>query len=160
MSTLRNKKSRKRTLIEAALILILLPVIVPFGLFGLLLHFLNKLMVYLLVWLWWLPAGKDVLLVCSDSPVWREYVDTEIFPLVAGRAVVLNWSARHNWPKWSFAVRVFHTFGRGHDFNPMVVLFRPLRKAQIFRFLPAFKDFKHGQTESLEKLRRELMLAL
>lgn len=160
MSWKRKQKPLRRRAVEAALIIVLLPVVIPLALIGLLLHFLNKAAVYLLVWLWWLPSGKDVLFVCSDSPVWKEYMETEIFPLVSGRAVVLNWSARHKWPKWSFTIRVFRTFGHRRDFNPMVVLFRPLRKARIFRFLPAFKDFKHGQTEGLEKLRRELMLAL
>jgi len=105
---------------------------------GLLLHALNKAIVYLLVWVYWLPKGKDVLYVSSESPIWKEYMETEIFPLVAGRAVVLNWSDRSEWPKGSFFVRVFRTFDRGRDFNPMIVFFRPFRRARIFRFLPAF----------------------
>ena len=90
--------------------------------------------VYLLVWVWWLPKGKDVLYVSSDSPIWREYMETEVFPLVAQRAIVLSWSARSKWPRWSFAVRVFRTFGGGRNFNPMVVLFRPFG-SKDFRLL-------------------------
>lgn len=160
MSSMRKKKPLRRRVFEAAGIIVLLPVIIPLALIGLLLHCLNKVAVYLLVWLWWLPSGKDVLFVCSDSPVWKEYMETPILPLVSGRAIVLNWSARHGWPRWSFTVRVFRTFGHGRDFNPMVVLFRPLRRARVFRFLPAFKEFKHGYTEEVEQLRQELMLAL
>ncbi len=143
-----------------AFIALLLPVIVPLAIVGLILHFLNKVVVYMLVWVWWLPKGKDVLYVSSDSPVWKEYMETEVFPLVAERAMVLSWSARSKWPKWSFAVRVFHTFGRGRDFNPMVVLFRPFRRAKIFRFLPAFEKRKHGNSASVEQLRRDLTQAL
>jgi len=109
---------------------------------------------------WWLPRGKDVLYVSSDSPIWKEYMDTEVFPLVEERAIVLSWSARSKWPKWSFAVRVFRTFGHGRDFNPMVVLFRPFRRARLFRFLPAFQERKHGNSARLEQLRRDLMQAL
>jgi len=124
------------------------------------LHFLNNIVIHLLVWVWWLPKGKDVLYVSSESPIWKEYMETEVFPLVAERAIVLSWSARSKWPKWSFAVRVFRTFGRGRDFNPMVVLFRPFRRARIFRFLPAFQEQKHGNSANVEQLRRDLIQVL
>ena len=143
-----------------AFIVLLLPLILPLAIVGLVLHFLNKVVVYLLVWLCWLPKGKDVLYVSSDSPIWKEYMETEVLPLVAERAIVLSWSARSKWSNWSFAVRVFRTFGRGRDFNPMVVLFRPFRSARIFRFLPAFQERKHGNSTSVEQLRRDLMQAL
>ena len=100
-----------------------------------------------------------MLYVSSDSPSWKKCMGVEILPLVAERAVVLSWSARSKWPKWSFAVRVFHTGGR-LDFNPMVVLFRPFRRTRIFRFLPAFQEWKHGNNASIEQLRRDLMQAL
>ena len=141
-------------------IVLLLPVILPLAIVGMVLHVLNTLFVYLFVWVWWLPRGKDVLYVSSDSPIWKEYMETEVFPLVAQRAKVLNWSARSKWPKWFFAVRVFRCFGRGRDFNPMVVLFRPLRRARIFRFLPAFQERKHGNSASVEQVRRDLMEVL
>jgi len=143
-----------------AFIALLLPIILPLLIVGLFLHFLNNIVIYLLVWMWWLPKGKDVLYVSSESPIWKEYMETEVFPLVAERAIVLSWSARSKWPKWSFAVRVFRTFGRGRDFNPMVVLFRPFRRARIFRFLPAFQEQKHGNSASVEQLRRDLIQVL
>ena len=156
----REPESTGRKVARFALIALLLPIILPLAIVGLVLHFLNKVVVYLLVWVWWLPKGKDVLYVSSDSPIWKEYMETEVFPLVAERAIVLSWSARSKWPTWSFAVRVFRTFGRGHDFNPMVVLFRPFRRARIFRFLPAFLERKHGNSTSVEQLRRDLMQVL
>ena len=101
-----------------------------------------------------------MLYISSDSSIWKEYMEAEIFPLVAERAVVLSWSDRSKWRKWSFAVRVFRTFGGRRDFNPMVVLFRPFRRTRIFRFLPAFQERKHGNSASIEQLRRDLMQAL
>lgn len=127
---------------------------------GLVLHVANKAIVYLLVWVLWLPRGKDVLYISSDGPIWRGDMETEVFPLVAKRAIVLNWSACSKWPKWSFAVRVFRAFGRGGDFNPMVVLFCPFQRARVFRFLPAFREQKHGNAAPIEQLRCELMQAL
>jgi len=156
----RQQKSIGRKALEVALILVLLPLILPLAAVGLMLHVLTKIVVYLLVWVWWLPRGKDVLYISSDSPIWKEYMETEILPLVAERAIVLSWSARHNWPKWSFAVCVFRAVGRGRDFNPMVVLFRPLTGAKTFRFLPAFREWKHGNRESVAQLRRKLIDAL
>jgi hypothetical protein len=156
----RQPESTMRRVLRFTLIVLLLPVILPLATLGLVLHVLNKAVVYLLVWLWWWPRGKDVLYVSSDSPIWKEYMEVEIFPLVAERAVVLSWSARNKWPKWSFAVRVFHTFGGRRDFNPMVVLFRPFRRTRVFRFLPAFQERKHGNNASIEQLRGDLVQAL
>lgn len=156
----REPETTLRRVLRLTLIVFLLPIILPLAILGLVLHVLNKAVVYLLVWVWWLPRGKDVLYVSSDSPIWKEYTEAEMFPLVAERAVVLSWSARSKWPKWSFAVRVFHTFGGRRNFNPMVVLFRPFRRTRIFRFLPAFQGRKHGNNASIEQLQRDLMQAL
>ncbi len=156
----RQQESIGRKALKFTLIVVLLPVILPLAIIGMVFHVLNKIVVYLLVWVWWLPNGKDVLYVSSDSPIWKEYMETEILPLVAGRAIVLSWSGRSNWPKWSFAVRVFRTFGHRRDFNPMVVLFYPFCRARIFRFLPALKERKHGNATSVEQLRHELIQAL
>jgi len=156
----REPVSAGRKVAKFVFIVVLLPVILPLAIVAIILHVLNTLFVYLFVWLWWLPTGKDVLYVSSDSPIWKEYMETEVFPLVAKRAHVLNWSARSKWPKWSFDVRVFRFFGRKRDFNPMVVLFRPFRRARIFRFLPAFQEHKHGNSTGVEQLRRDLIQAL
>jgi RHS repeat-associated protein len=42
----------------------------------------------------------------------------------------------------------------------MVVLFRPFRRAQTFRFWSAFKRWKSGDTEPVERLRNELLINL
>jgi len=156
----RKRASLRQKVARIALLVVLLPLILPLAIVGLVLHFLNLVVVYLLVWAWWLPRGKDVLYVTSDSTVWKDYMENEIRPLVAERAVALNWSERKSWRHWSLVVRVFRTFGRGRDFNPMIVLFRPFQKAKMFRFLPAFQGRKHGNLEDLEKLRRELIQSL
>jgi hypothetical protein len=142
------------------LVALLSPIIIPLAIIWLILHILNIGVVYLLVWGLWLPKGKCFLYVSSDSAIWKDYMESEIFPLVSERAVTLNWSARKQWSKWSFTVHVFRTFGRGRDFNPMVVLFQPFRGATIFRFLPAFKEYKGGSNLALERLRRDLTQAL
>jgi hypothetical protein len=42
----------------------------------------------------------------------------------------------------------------------MVIMFRPLRRAKLFRFWSAFQDWKHGYQERVERLRNELRISL
>lgn len=74
------------------LVLLVLAIFVP----------LSYLLVYLSIWSAWGLRGKDVLFVYSDSPIWHDYMLSEMLPLVRGRAVVLNWSERSGWKYWSF----------------------------------------------------------
>jgi len=135
-------------------------VIAPLGLAVLVLFLAHRIVLYLLVWILWSSNGKDLLVVYSDSPIWHDYIATEILPLVQKRAVVLNWSERGKWPRLSFRVHVFRHFGGRRDFNPLVVLFRPLRRAKVFRFWLPFKDWKRGYRQPVERLREELLSAL
>jgi hypothetical protein len=154
-----RQKSFSQRLTNAVLVVLLLP-FVPLVLVVVLLHLLYRIALYLLVWSFWLPRGRDILFVYSDSPIWQEYMVTEVLPLVQRRAVVLNWSERKRWRRWSLGVAVFHHFGEGREFNPLVVLFRPVRLAKVFRFWVPFKDWKHGYREPVERLRQELLSAL
>jgi hypothetical protein len=143
-----------------ALIVVLTPIIIPVAtaiLFALMLY---PIVLYGLIWLLWLPRGKDVLLIYSDSPIWQDYMTTQIIPLVKDRAVILNWSERHNWSEWSFSVQVFRYFGGTNEFNPMVAVFQPFRRARLFRFWSAFKEWKRGDKEPVTRLRLELLQSL
>jgi hypothetical protein len=84
----------------------------------------------------------------------------EILPLVAGRAVVLNWSERRKWHWLSLTAHVFRSYGGRRQHNPMVVLFPRMGRARVFRFWPAFQDHKRGYPEQLQRIRKELSLAL
>ena len=128
--------SKKR---RGVLFVLLLPIILPWAVAALSLYLLNRVLLYVLVWLLWVPRGKDILLAYSDSAIWHEYMTTQILPLVRKRAVTLNWSERHRWSRCSLPSRVFHCFGGRREFNPLVILFRPFRRARFFRFWPAFK---------------------
>lgn len=145
---------------QLALVVLLLPIILPLFLIGISLFLLHRVALYLLVWIVWLPRGKDTLFVYSDSPIWRDYMIEQVLPLVQQRAVVLNWSERSTWRRWAFPVYVFRSFAGGQKYNPVVILFRPFRRAQKFRFWSAFKDLKHGHADSVDRLRNELTLKL
>ncbi len=156
----RQKHPVLRRLGQAILIVALLPFVLPLALFAIANHLVYRALLYLLVWALWLPKGKDILFVYSDSPIWHEYMATQVLPLVRDRCVVLNWSERKKWSRWSLGVAVFHHFGGAGDFNPFVVLFQPLRAARISRFWSAFKDWKRGYKEPVDRLRQELTASL
>jgi hypothetical protein len=145
---------------KALFLVVLPPIILPLALMAFTLYFAHRTALYLLVWILWLSKGKDLLVVYSDSPIWYEYMATQILPRVQERAFVLNWSDRNKWPRWSFRVHVFHHFGGDRDFTPLVVFFRPFRRAKSFRFWLAFKDWKQGNREPVERLRDELFSVL
>lgn len=157
--TIRQKQTLRQRF-KHSVPLLLLPVILPLALMAVVLFFVYRITLYLLIWALWLPRGKDILVVSSDSPIWHEYMAAEVLPLLQERAVVLNWSERLKWPKWSLGVAVFRHFGGSRDFNPLVVLFRPIRSARLFRFWPAFRDWRHGDREPVKRLRQELLDAL
>jgi len=104
----------------------------------------------------WLTQGKQfVVFVYSDSPIWENYIETEILPHTQDRAVILNWSDRRNW-KNSLPVLAFRYFGGYRNFNPIGMVFRPFRFVKTYRFFEAFKAFKHGNRSKVEDLKKAL----
>lgn len=152
----QSRRSFKRTVLSVLFAVIMLPLM----LLGLLLYLPSLLGTYIFVWTLWLTRGKDILFVYSDSPIWQEYMTTEILPRVRSRAIVLNWSERNKWSWWWLRVQAFRLFGGNREFNPMVVWFRPFRRAQTFRFLRPFEDWKHGYKEPVERLTQGMLSAL
>jgi hypothetical protein len=130
------------TLVVVVVTPLLLPLGLAYGLYALLLH--------VLLWLLWSPAGKRVLFVYSNSPVWQSYIEGNILPRLPQGSVVLNWSDRRRWRWWSLSVAVFHFFGGSREFNPLAVVVRPFRWGRVFRFWRAFRDAKHGNQEPLK----------
>lgn len=146
------------------LLVMLAPILVPLIIFFLLALAivvpLSYLLVYGSIWSSWLTRGKDILFIYSDSPIWRDYMLSEILPLVENRAVILNWSERNSWNRWSLRVLAFKLFAGQKAFNPLIVIFRPFRSAQKFRFWPAFHEWKQGNKRAVEELKQEVTRAL
>ena len=135
------------------LFLLVLAIAVP----ALIANLLWGLVLHLAVWLRWCPRGKNVLFVYSDSPLWQDYLERRILPRLAAKAMVLNWSARKKWERrFSLPALVFSYFGGRREFNPLAVVFRPWRRAKTFRFWQPFQDLKHGKSDSLEKMEKDL----
>jgi hypothetical protein len=149
-----------RATLKFLLVLILIPLLIPLAVVALATHLIHGAVLYALVWLCWCTRGKHILLVYSDSPVWRDYVEDNIIPRLPPSTIVLNWSRRCTWRWYSLPVMVFRFFGGTREFNPMVVVLRPFRRARRFRFWQAFKDYKHGNKTTLQSLERDMFACL
>lgn len=148
----KSKATWWQWLIADPLILLLLPVVLGM----LVLFVISTASLHICIWLLWCTRGRDILFVYSDSPVWHDYVEQRFLPWLGDRAVVLNWSDRSRWQFPPTLARVaFHHFGGQREFNPLAVVFRPLRRSCVFRFWQPFRDFKHGRPESLQGLEIE-----
>ena len=156
----RQKTTIAHRIGSAFLVLLILPIVLPLALITLTFWFSHRVALYGLIWLLWLPKGKDILFVSSDSPIWQEYMANQILPQIEERAIVLNWSERNRWSPFSFRAHVFRSFGGGREFNPLIVWFRPFRQARMYRFWPAFRDWKRGYKEPVERLSQELFSGL
>jgi len=133
----------------------------------------------------WELEGKQGILVYSDSPHWKAYIEEKWLPLLGDRFIVLNWSHKTRWPaEHPLEARIFRTFAGVRDFNPLAIIFpRPrtsfrtvladaLRRGdllallfptpdvKVIRFWKPFRDFKHGRERSLRAAERELFAAL
>jgi len=152
MSNQRTKVERR---FSDAIGLLLFLLLSPLIIVALTFHLLAGLFLHIAVWCCWCARGRYVLFVYSDSPIWHDYVEAHIIPRLGECAVVLNWSQRSRWWR-TLAVLAFRYFGGLRTFNPLALVFRPLRLARHFRFYEPFREFKHGKTEAVAKMEREL----
>lgn len=118
----------------------------------------------LLVMAWWRWHGTPIrgILVLSDSPNRKPYIEEHWLPRFREKIVVLNWSERKQW-RASLPVRIFHRFGMGYEesnFEPSVVLFRGLRYPFVYRYFFAFRNAKHGNMEALRRLEEHMFTQL
>jgi hypothetical protein len=129
-------------------------VLLPFVLAAEALRLAIALVLLLVVWVTWCPRRKYAIVVYSNSPVWREYFETNVVPQLGDRAVVLNWSERKRWPP-TLSVFLFRSFSGSREFNPIAIVFEPWVWPRRFRFYRAFRSFKHGRAEDVDNLRLE-----
>lgn len=132
----------------------------------------------------WFPQGKYALFVYSDSPNWKEYIETNILPGIAEHAVVMNWSERSRldtedaplelmvFRMWSGLSRyrlrgrlkyegdAYNPVAEGDAYNPVAIVFTPDSKPKVIKFWQAFRDYKHGKEAPLKEKEAELFDAL
>ncbi|UCD30577.1 MAG: hypothetical protein JSV03_08960 [Planctomycetota bacterium] len=112
----------------------------------------------------WHSSSVQAVLITSDSPNWKNYIEKEWLPRLKDKVIILNWSQRKSWPR-SLETRLFNYFcltehqillfivgEKNQNFNPALILLRGLHYPYVYRFYHAFLDAKHGRTEVLQKL--------
>ena len=147
------------------LVLVLLPILIPVAvlliavvLAAVIAGALWSSFLYAIIWLRW--RRRDTLFVYSDSPIWKDYLQQQLFPRLGDRLLLLNWSERRTWDNMSLEVLAFNHWAGQRAFNPMALVFRPFKSVEIFRYWDAFKDFQHGDVSSVEQMNRQLLEAL
>jgi hypothetical protein len=68
----RQRDKSSRSMLRAVGVVVILPIVLPLALIALALGVAHRAALYALVWTLWLPRGRDILFVCSDSPIWHE----------------------------------------------------------------------------------------
>lgn len=105
----------------------------------------------------WGPTGRDLLLVYSNSPHWKDYVESHWLPALTDRAVVLNWSERACWTReHPLEAAVFRQWAGDREFNPIAIVLPRRGAVQVVRFWQAFRDHKHGRGTALRRAEQEL----
>lgn len=140
-------------------IILLLPFLIPLVLLFGFWHIGRALIFHTLLLALWLPRGRRVLFVYSNSPNWRDYCERQILPQLPQTAVVLNWSERSHWSRRSLATSLFYAYGAQRDFNPLGIVFEPFKPVRLYRFWRPFRDAKHGKSQKLEQLKSDFLNA-
>jgi len=149
-----------RKILEILTVILLLPLLISLAFLALATWLAHGVVLNVLVWLCWCTRGTKLLLVYSDSPVWHDYIEENLIPRLPDSTIVLNWSQRRSWRWYSLPVMVLRYFGGTREFNPMVIAFRPFRWATTFRCWQAFKDYKHGNKQTLDSMERDMFAYL
>ena len=137
--------------IALPIFLLLLPLLLLRGLA----HISVSVALQLLVWV---RHSTWVIFVYSDSPKWKDHVESQILPALPAGSVILNRSAP--WPKSSLAGRVYRHFGGHHEFCPIGIVFYRWRWVQCFRFFRPFQNAKHGDVSSLNSVQAAFAAAV
>jgi len=109
----------------------------------------------------WGHSGKDILLVYSDSPHWKDYVEAQWLPRLQARAVVLNWSQRADWTgRHPLEAAIFRRWAGDREFNPIAIVIPRQGPVTVVRFWRAFRDYKYGKDRALRAAEQQLAEAL
>jgi hypothetical protein len=140
-------------------IILLVPFIIPVVLLFGFWHVCRALIFHTLLLALWLPRGRRIFFVYSNSPNWKDYCEREILARLPATALVRNWSERSQWPRRSLATYVFHAYGGHKEFNPLGIVFKPFRPLRLYRFWRPLRDARHGKPQNLERLTSDFLMA-
>ena len=96
------------------------------------------------------------ILVYSDSPNWKAYIEAQWLPRIGNRMYVMNWSQRSRWRELHpLESRVCRSHLGDRDYNPVAIIFQQrdtgAPSVEIIRFFAPFRDHKHGNDAALRR---------
>jgi len=150
----------KNSWLALAVLIVLSPLLVALIVVFAVAWAMSAVALHLLALILWVPVGRRVLFVYSNSPIWKAHIESEILPRLPSTAAVLNWSERARWSSWSLSVWLFRFYGGTRQYNPLALVLRPWRGPKLFRFWRAFRDYKHGKLEPLRSLEEAFFHAI
>jgi hypothetical protein len=103
-------------------------------------------------------AGKDLLLVYTDSPHWRPYIEEHWVRRWEKRAVIFNRS--EPWQPGQLESRLWRSMAGILEHTPVAIVIPARGRPSVIRFFRAFRDFKHHKERRLHEAERALESAL
>jgi hypothetical protein len=99
-------------------------------------------------------SRKDVVVVYTDSPHWREYIETRWLPRWGDRAIAFDRSKP--WREDQPEARLWRAVAGSAEHTPLVIVVPPSGRVHIVRFFLAFRDYKHGKDRRLREAEARL----
>ncbi len=99
-------------------------------------------------------TGKDVLVVYTDSPHWKEYIETRWLTRFGDRAISFDRSLP--WHEDQVEARLWRAVAGPVEHTPVVIVVPARGKVQVVRFWLAFRDYKHGKDGRLREAEARL----
>jgi hypothetical protein len=99
-------------------------------------------------------GGRDLLLVYTDSPHWKDHIESKWVARWRERAVTLN--RTRPWSRKQAEAALWLAVAGPLEHTPLAVVVAPSGKARVIRLFAAFRDFKHGKDTKLRAAEREL----
>jgi len=127
-------------LLLAPIVLLLLPVLAARGL----VHLAYSATLHGLVWV---RFERFVVFVYSDSPKWKDHVESHILPALPAGAMVINRSCP--WSASSLAGRVFRHFGGQREYSPIGMVIDRGALVRRFRFYTPYLSARKGDDAPL-----------
>ena len=103
-------------------------------------------------------VGKDLLIVYTDSPHWKEYVESRWVARWPDRTVTLNRS--RPWSRKQPEAALWLAVGGIVEHTPLAIVVPRKGKLRVIRLFAAFRDFKHGKEGRLRVAEQELENAM
>ena len=92
-------------------------------------------------------GGRDLLLVYTDSPHWKDHIESKWVARWPHRTVTLNRS--HPWSRKQPAAALWLAVRGIQEHTPLAVVIPRSGKLRVIRLFAAFQAAKHGHDASL-----------